>query len=191
MNLDELIYIRRGELDKDFCSHCIEKFEDDDRKYQGFTLGGMNLSVKRSTDLYITTIDGWEEEDKIFYKSLNNNLEYYKEFIDDSFSPLSVSTEDRGYQMQRTKPKEFYEWHHDGHSDRILTFIWYLNNINEGGYTEFNTGYKVQPKTGTLLIFPALWPWVHRGVPPKSETKYICTGWLYVKTNRNEDIPST
>ena len=53
MNLDELIYIRRGELDKDFCSHCIEKFEDDNKKYQGFTLGGMNLSVKRSTDLLL------------------------------------------------------------------------------------------------------------------------------------------
>ena len=28
-------------------------------------------------------------------------------------------------------------------------------------------------------MFPALWPWVHRGFPPKSEVKYICTGWLY------------
>ncbi len=191
MDLDELIYIRRGELDKDFCNHCIEKFENDDRKYQGLIRAGINLSIKRSTDLYITSLDGWEEEDGKFFKSLNNNLEYYKEFIDDSFSPLSIPTEDKGYQIQRTKPKEFYTWHHDAWSHRVLTFIWYLNDIYEQGYTEFNTGYKVQPRVGTMIMFPASWPWVHRGVSPESETKYICTGWLYVKFNQDEVIHTT
>ena len=31
---------------------------------------------------------------------------------------------------------------------------------------------------GKILMVPALWPWVHRGYPPKYETKYICTGWI-------------
>ena len=61
---------------------------------------------------------------------------------------------------------------------RILTIIWYLNDINEDGYTEFYTGLKIQPEMGKILMFPALWPWVHRGYPPKYETKYICTGWI-------------
>ena len=60
----------------------------------------------------------------------------------------------------------------------MLTFIWYLNDISEGGHTEFNTGFKVQPELGKLVIFPGLWPWVHRGNAPKSEVKYICTGWV-------------
>ena len=63
----------------------------------------------------------------------------------------------------------------------MLTFIWYLNDITEGGYTEFNTGFKVQPQAGKLVIFPGLWPWVHRGVAPKSEVKYLCTGWVSEK----------
>ena len=45
-------------------------------------------------------------------------------------------------------------------------------------YTEFYTGLKIKPEVGKILMFPALWPWVHRGYPPKSETKYICTGWI-------------
>ena len=188
MNLDELIYVRRGQLDKDFCNHCIEKFENDDRKSPGRTLKGLSLSTKISTDLYITGIDDWEEEDEVFFNSLNNNLESYKEFISDSFNPLSITTEDRGYQIQRTKPSEFYNWHHDGHTDRILTFIWYLNDIHEEGYTEFGTGYKAKPKAGTILIFPALWPWMHRGVSPISETKYICTGWIYAKYDQNDGV---
>ena len=61
---------------------------------------------------------------------------------------------------------------------RKLTFIWYLNDIIEGGDTEFSSGLKIKPETGKIVIFPALWPWVHRGNPPKSENKYICTGWV-------------
>ena len=30
-------------------------------------------------------------------------------------------------------------------------------------------------------MFPGLWPWVHRGVSPKSEVKYLCTGWVIEK----------
>ena len=81
------------------------------------------------------------------------------------------------HQMQETQPGGFYHWHHDQLETRRLTFVWYLNDIEDEGYTEFTTGLKIQPETGKLVIFPGLWPWVHRGVAPKSETKYICTGW--------------
>ena len=64
--------------------------------------------------------------------------------------------------------------------NRLLTIIWYLNDIHEDGYTEFYSGLKVQPEEGKIMMFPALWPYVHRGFPPKSETKYICTGWIRV-----------
>jgi len=65
------------------------------------------------------------------------------------------------------------------HRMRVLTFIWYLNDIEEDGYTEFMDGTKVQPKTGRFCLFPATWEYHHRGYPPKSQTKYICTGWLH------------
>ena len=84
--------------------------------------------------------------------------------------------------MQKTSPGDFYDWHHDWmyhHGGvRTLTYIWYLNTIKDGGYTEFFNGTKVQPVTGKLLIFPATWTYMHRGFPPKSQSKYIVTGWL-------------
>ena len=55
----------------------------------------------------------------------------------------------------------------------------YLNDVIEDGYTEFEFGLKVQPRVGKILLFPATWQYLHRGYPPKSETKYLCTGWLY------------
>ena len=99
---------------------------------------------------------------------------------------MNYPSEDTGYQIQETKPGGFYTWHHDQIGSRTLTFIWYLNNIVEDGYTEFNTGLKIQPEMGKIVIFPGLWPWVHRGYPPKSENKYICTGWIRIK----DDIPN-
>ena len=64
-------------------------------------------------------------------------------------------------------------------TDRKLTFIWYLNDIKDGGYTEFIDGTKIKPEVGKLVIFPASWEFLHRGVPPKSEDKYLCTGWVH------------
>ena len=49
------------------------------------------------------------------------------------------------------------------------------------GYTEFKNGIKIQPEQGKLLIFPAVWSYIHRGFPPKTETKYICTGWIHTE----------
>ena len=61
----------------------------------------------------------------------------------------------------------------------FLTYIFYLNTLKgRGGETEFLNGPKVRPVTGKLLIFPASWDCVHRGVSPVSETKYIATGWV-------------
>ena len=180
MNTDELIYVAEDKLDKDFCKHCIEKFNKDEDRYQGVVGSGENLEMKQSIDLRISNNDNWKEEDNIFYTSFKDTLQSYKEWLSHPFPDdcLRGRIEDTGYQIQETKPGGFYKWHQDGMDSRILTIIWYLNDINEDGYTEFYTGLKIKPEVGKILMFPALWPWVHRGYPPKSETKYICTGWI-------------
>ena len=180
MNFDDLTYIMQNQLDKDFCKHVIEKFDKDDRKAPGVIGRGLDTSMKRSTDLYITKKEGWEEEDDIFYKSLSKNLDSYIDWLSEPYNRFAGNypSEDTGYQLQKTEPGEFYKYHHDQMGTRKLTFIWYLNDIIEGGDTEFSSGLKIKPETGKIVIFPALWPWVHRGNPPKSENKYICTGWV-------------
>ena len=60
---------------------------------------------------------------------------------------------------------------------RYLAFLWYLNDITDGGETEFQD-FKVRPEAGKLILFPALWTYPHRGNVPISDDKYIMTGWL-------------
>ena len=180
MNIDEFIYVAEDRLDKDFCKHCIEKFNKDDNRYQGEVGSGVNLEMKRSIDLTISDNDNWKEEDNVFYNSFKKTLDSYKKELKHPFPDkcLLGRIEDSGYQIQETKPGDFYTWHQDGMNSRILTIIWYLNDVNQDGYTEFSSGLKIQPEMGKILMFPAQWPWVHRGYPPKYETKYICTGWI-------------
>lgn len=86
--------------------------------------------------------------------------------------------------IQATKPSEGYHvWHSESAANivkgRFLAWILYLNDIDEGGETEFlYLSERVKPKTGRLVIFPAGFTHAHRGNPPLSDVKYIMTGWM-------------
>lgn len=63
---------------------------------------------------------------------------------------------------------------------RVMAYIIYLNDIDEGGETEFlHQNIRVKPEVGKVVIFPAYFTHVHRGNPVLSgQDKYIMTGWL-------------
>lgn len=68
---------------------------------------------------------------------------------------------------------------HNDALHRILLFMFYLNDVEEGGETEFYyQKMKVQPKQGTMVIAPAYFTHTHRGNIPKSGNKYILTSWV-------------
>jgi hypothetical protein len=78
-------------------------------------------------------------------------------------------------------------WHSEvfpqaGHNDalhRILLFMFYLNDVDEGGETEFFYQHiKVKPKAGSMVIAPAYFTHTHRGNVPVSNNKYILTSWV-------------
>ena len=55
----------------------------------------------------------------------------------------------------------------------------YLNDVEEGGETEFlYQSRRVKPKRGRLAIWPAQFTHMHRGNPPLSGDKYVITGWV-------------
>lgn len=194
--LDELIYVKENALDKDFCEHCIQKFKSDERKTPGKIGSGLDLDIKRSLDLNISRCDDWSGEDKIFYNSLHENVQEYA--TSDWGKKMRLNEthfEDTGYQIQETKPGDFYTWHSDYMSSpdgwsRCLTFLWYLNDVKSGGETEFIMGTKIKPQTGKLILFPAAWMYYHQGCPPKKETKYITTGWLYFNVQDSNPVVS-
>ena len=93
-----------------------------------------------------------------------------------------------GIKIQKTLPTEGYHvWHIERdasfHNEaRAFVYSIYLNNVEEGGETEFlHFSKRVQPKTGRIVIWPAGFPYLHRGNPPLSGEKYILTSWMNLR----------
>ena len=89
-----------------------------------------------------------------------------------------------GFKIQKTLPGQGYHvWHCEQGSHesakRIGVYILYLNDVMEGGETEFlYQKVRLEAKQGRLVIFPASYTHTHRGNPPLSNSKYIMTGWV-------------
>ena len=93
----------------------------------------------------------------------------------------------RNIKIQRYHPNEGYTRLHcendaeapDMRHLRILGWMIYLNDVKDGGHTEFpSQNRRFQPRTGDVLLWPAYFTHLHRGNPPISGTKYILTGWF-------------
>lgn len=62
---------------------------------------------------------------------------------------------------------------------RILLFMFYLNDVEEGGETEFfYQKKKIKPRMGDMVIAPGYFTHTHRGCVPISNDKYILTSWV-------------
>jgi len=87
--------------------------------------------------------------------------------------------------IQYYKPgAAFFAWHTERTgvampiAGRHLVFMTYLNDVTEGGETEwFHQKIKVKPERGLTIIWPADWTFTHRGCVSMTQEKYIVTGW--------------
>ncbi len=64
-------------------------------------------------------------------------------------------------------------------ANRYMVFLWYLNDVAEGGETEFPAlNVSVEPKAGRLVMFPPYWMYQHQGKAPRSGDKYIFSSYF-------------
>ena len=89
--------------------------------------------------------------------------------------------------IQRTRLTEGYHNWHSEHTSKIqdvrtiLAWMVYLNDVDEGGETEFlYQSKRIQPRRNTFIVWPAGFTHTHRGNPPLSNDKYVITGWINV-----------
>ena len=155
----------------------------------------------------ITRLEAEGHEDPTFkrdtsasYNIISNQnlwpLDHLKEFINEQALPdyrrffdinngIWPHTHVSDMKMQKTKPQEGYHlWHceyHNHHTanSRVLAFTLYLNDITDGGETEFlHQHMRVKPVQNRFIMWPAYFTHLHRGNPPLKKDKYIVTGWV-------------
>ena len=93
---------------------------------------------------------------------------------------------DSGYTIKQYQEADYVNWHQDtGFTrdgwNRMLSCIWYLNTIEEGGETEFAFEYKIKPLTGKLIMFPATWNFPYKHLKPIRQSKYIITSFFLTR----------
>jgi len=98
----------------------------------------------------------------------------------DEFKDLQI----HNMKIQKTEIGGGYHiWHHETSAPqnyrRLFNVMVYLNDVEEGGETEFLYLHRrVKPSVGTAIIYPAGFTHTHRGNPPISGAKYLLNGWL-------------
>jgi hypothetical protein len=204
--MEKQIYINSNSLCPDICNEIISKFENEienDNVLPGATSQGLKLNIKHTLDFCIDTANGWDKITKMLKIELKHNINNYIYNLNDSIHYLpnnnsglrymlfsekdmcydNITLQIQKYQKQTGK----FTFHNDfdireDSNYRIFTYLWYLNDVIEGGETVFFENHKIIPRAGTLVIFPANWSYPHSGKMPISSDKYIITGWIY--TNR-------
>ena len=206
--MDNLVQIYKNFIPKEYCDKIIDAFEKDPNTQAGISGSGINHNIKKSTDLMIASrlnSPEWKEiYDYLNEALLHTCVDYVGKFPMMSRTAkhetemslirtvnaklASISNGRPHMQMQRyIDDQGYYAWHHENEggitSKRELFFIYYLNDVDNGGETEFKfNSQKVKPEAGKLVIAPALWTHKHRGNPPQNgQYKYIITGWIEKK----------
>ena len=182
-------FIGKSYINKNICDSVIEYFEKNKQLYsQGEihkigekTKGVVDKNVKDSTDLKILS----NYLGQPFYdyrKNLNDCLINYinKYEYCNNYPKFNVNED---YNIQKYPiGGGFKKWHFEKSSitafKRVLVFMTYLNDVEDGGTEFFYQKLSISAEKGLTLIWPADFTHTHKGIVSYTKDKYIITGWF-------------
>lgn len=176
----------KGLVPKNNCKKIINYFEShSELQFEGYSGSYIDFNKKKDTEI----LGDFKKCDGVYWisKYLHDAAsEYVKCFP--SSELLTKWNLHHVFKIQRYYPNEgYFKLHFENPglvsepniSDRVLAWMIYLNDVSDGGYTEFPDQRKrYQPRTGDTLLWPAYFTHPHRGITSKTQTKYIVTGWF-------------
>ena len=183
VRLSELVRVYDGALPPALCERIVTLFEHDrERQFRRRRQSTwLEYTVTRSP------LPEWREVERVLMKNMIAHLNDYARLpaarmlarnAPRAFEQIML----KKYEPGRSVPDGFPE-HIDAYdvatSVRQLGFLWYLNDVAEGGETDFpDLGVCIAPRAGRLVLLPPAWMFVHIGRPPISSPKYIATSYL-------------
>ena len=173
--------------DLSICDDLINFFENSKDKKQGLCNKGVVKSIKDSTDINIHPMKSkFYVELTNYFNELEKCLQVYKDKYKYCYYDTATWYINDNYNIQKYIPNQAYhQWHCErgnlNTSNRHLVWMTYLNDIKQGGETEFYyQKLKVKPEKGLTLFFPSDWTFTHKGHTTIDEDKYIITGWYHL-----------
>ena len=172
--------------DTDMCDEIVNFFETNPSDQGVGTIGGgVDESQKKTTDIPIKPKQLEQEKYKIFKTYINNVVNCFNDYKEqwpflNTIKGMEIGT----FNLQKYSPGGHFSAIHTERSSsstmhRVLAFMTYLNDVEEGGETSFHYyDINVEPKKGKTIIWPAEWTHAHSGGLVKKGCKYIATGWI-------------
>lgn len=171
------------------CKLAIELFERSHEKYPGETGFGLTEERKSSVDLDIDdSIEVWRPIHEHLQTSLQELIESFVEKNPGmgSYSGLVCT----GFRVHKyPKGGGHFDWHIDSFDSsvakRLLSVVWYLNSVSEGGATDFkNQEISIKATEGSAVVFPSNFEYIHRSSPNLSEDKYVIVTFVEMENSR-------
>lgn len=186
--LKEYISVYHEVLPQNFCDALIQKFEKNEEHEQEQTI----YVNRHFMEVNITKWAHWKDQHDIMAGVVRDLVKRYQDehkIIRESQWPKSFGYEQ--FRMKRYLPngRDEFSFHTDVGSytsaRRFLSFLFYLNTVEEGGKTQFAYApggtpfFTITPQRGKVLLFPPLWTYPHWGEKPISGPKYVISSYLH------------
>lgn len=186
MSATELAHYLRvydHDLDAAMCARMIDSFHTLSRFHQSNGRGHRaGLEQSAWTELNVTRMS-----DAGFLGFIRQRIDLALErYNRDIGLPIAVPNSpkiaDIILKRYRAGSAEAFQLHFDAiHevANRYLVFLWYLNDVPDGGETQFSQlDLSVQPQAGRLIVFPPYWMFQHAGLPSPHTEKFILSTYL-------------
>jgi len=174
--------------DRGLADRIIDFFESHpELQRPGMSAVGHNPEFKNSVDINVNPRDLARPSHAVLAEYMNELSAFYRDYLEDwPFLAGFLREVDIGdFNIQRYTPGGHFALEHSERTalptlHRVLVWMTYLNDVEDGGRTRFsNYGLEVKPERGKTLIWPAEWTHSHTGNVVDSGTKYIITGWMH------------
>jgi hypothetical protein len=198
VNITNFIGVYDNYITKEECNNAIKLFETENKFLNTVNrIGsekGMSILKKQDQQYFAAgnNIDVWWQDLKPLIFNYDIAWNHYAKNVGAKEAYGNIGFKLTGLKIQKTLPTEGYHVWHIEHSSfrfdskRAFVYSVYLNDVEEGGETEFlHFSKRVKPKAGRIVIWPAAFPYLHRGNPPLSGEKYILTSWMMLHDNNN------
>ena len=178
------IAIYENALSDDECDLIIDQFEQEKQlHHKGCSGNGkVKSKTKKSTDITYN-INSDCITSQIISDHLEDHVEKYVMQYPDINNYMKQWQCVSDYNIQRYFPGEgFYKPHCENcdkrSSYRVLVWMFYLNDVPDGGTLFPTLEVGIKAKKGRLVLWPSYWTHIHMGQISHTHMKYIATGWF-------------
>ena len=178
----QFIKVYENVIPHSFCDDLIQKFESNSDKWENRNKlsSDRNLSFKELH--WFKDMDTWKDESQALTNTFIQYIDEYKSEFSKFCFPDKYALEP--FKLKKYEPNgvDEFGWHVDVNSrnnmERFLAFFLYLSD-NEECKTDFPyQNITTDCVKGSMVIFPPMWPWYHRGTKPIKVPKYFMGSYL-------------